>query len=372
MTAMTAFSRPFTEFTNMAEILGLGLSHYPPLSTPDAMMSGILRTTLKDPGIPDSAKDPANWPDVMRAEWANDMGTAAAGLHRAAMVAQFRRVREELDRFNPDLVLIWGDDQYENFKEDIIPPFTICAYGDVDVYPWRHAQGSSMMDGGKPNAWGEGPDVHYRLRGRRDVGKHLTTGLIEAGFDVAYAYKPLHHASLAHAFTNAILYLDYDRKGWDYPTLTVPINCYGRKVISARGFLTNINDALDFDPPSPSPTRCMDLGAATARILRDSPWRVAVMASSSWSHAFLCDHTHRLRPDTVSDRALYQALVDGDFAYWHGRSTAQFDHAGQQEILNWSPLMGAMNALGARLKWSEFVETHIFNSNKVFAVYHPV
>ena len=42
----------------MAEILGLGLSHYPPLSTPDAMMSGILRTTLKDPGIPDSAKDP--------------------------------------------------------------------------------------------------------------------------------------------------------------------------------------------------------------------------------------------------------------------------------------------------------------------------
>ena len=25
--------------------------------------------------------------------------------------------------------------------------------------------------------------------------------------------------------------------------------------------------------------------------------------------------------------------------------------------------------LGARLEWSEFVETHIFNSNKVFAIY---
>ena len=70
----------------MAEILGLGLSHYPPLSTPDAMMSGILRTTLKDPGIPDSAKDPAHWPAPMRAEWADDMGTAAAGQHRAAMI----------------------------------------------------------------------------------------------------------------------------------------------------------------------------------------------------------------------------------------------------------------------------------------------
>ena len=116
----------------------------------------------------------------------------------------------------------------------------------------------------------------------------------------------------------------------------------------------------------------MDLGAATARILRDSPWRVAVIASSSWSHAFLCDHTYRLRPDTESDRALYQALVNRDFNYWHDRSTEQFEHAGQQEILNWSPLIGAMKALGANLKWSEFVETNIFNSNKVFAAYQAV
>ena len=84
----------------MAEILGLGLSHYPPLSTPDAMMSGILRTTLKDPGIPDAAKDPAHWPAAMQAEWGQDQGTLAAAQHRAAMVAQFRRMREELDRFN--------------------------------------------------------------------------------------------------------------------------------------------------------------------------------------------------------------------------------------------------------------------------------
>ena len=355
----------------MAELLGLGLSHYPPLSLPDAQMATILRVTLRDQGIPEGVKDPRVWPEAARAEWGDDEGTAAAAAHRAALVAEFREVRRALDEFQPDVVLIWGDDQYENFREDVIPAFTVCAYDDIDVHPWRHAQGSSMM-AGKPNAWGEGPDKHYRVRGRREVARHLVTGLIDSGFDVAYAYKPLHHPSLAHAFTNAILYLDHDRQGWPYPTIAVPINCYGRRVISARGFMSPFGAALDFDPPGPSPARCMDLGAATARILRDAPWRVALVASSSWSHAFLCDRTWRLFPDTTADRALYQALQRGDYAAWRRNTTADFEAAGQQELLNWCPLLGAMQALGAGLAWSRFVDTHVFNSNKVFAVYEAV
>jgi hypothetical protein len=41
-------------------------------------------------------------------------------------------------------------------------------------------------------------------------------------------------------------------------------------------------------------------------------------------------------------------------------------------MLNWCPLLGAMDELGAKLKYSSFVETHVFNSNKVFAVFEPV
>jgi hypothetical protein len=40
-------------------------------------------------------------------------------------------------------------------------------------------------------------------------------------------------------------------------------------------------------------------------------------------------------------------------------------------MLNWFALVGAMKELGARLRWSQFVETHVFNSNKVFAVFEP-
>ena len=63
--------------------------------------------------------------------------------------------------------------------------------------------------GGRPNAWGERGDVSRLIRGHREAAKHLTSGLIEADFDIAYAYKPLQHPGLAHAFLNAVLYLDY-------------------------------------------------------------------------------------------------------------------------------------------------------------------
>ena len=131
----------------MAEILGLGITHYPPLCLPDAQMSGILRRTLDDPAIPPEEKDPRNWPAAMRAEWSDDFGARAARLHREALVAGLDRVRSRLDEFKPDVVIIWGDDQYENFQEDVVPPFAICAYDDIDLRPWAHASTSSAMKG---------------------------------------------------------------------------------------------------------------------------------------------------------------------------------------------------------------------------------
>ena len=66
----------------MAEILGLGLSHYPPLATPDLQMANILKRTLQDPGIAPSLKEPVNWPSAMQAEWGADQGASAAALLR--------------------------------------------------------------------------------------------------------------------------------------------------------------------------------------------------------------------------------------------------------------------------------------------------
>ncbi len=52
----------------MGKILGLGMTHYPPLIGLDQNMAGILRTVLDDPGVPRRLRDPAGWPDAMRRE----------------------------------------------------------------------------------------------------------------------------------------------------------------------------------------------------------------------------------------------------------------------------------------------------------------
>jgi hypothetical protein len=194
--------------------------------------------------------------------------------------------------------------------------------------------------------WGlpstQGAAVSPSTGSRRSRSPHLCR---RSGFcSWAYAYKPLHHPSITHAFVNAILFLDYHRRGFDYPVITMPLNCYGRRVVSAKGFLTRMGDRIELDPPSPSPRRFMEMGAAGVHVLRASPWRVALVASSSWSHAFLCDWTHRLRPDTDADRRLHEALLRHDFAPWRATSLADVETAGQQELLNWFALMGAVEA----------------------------
>jgi hypothetical protein len=350
----------------MGEILGLGMTHYPPLTGHDRDMANILRTVLRDPGLPERYRDPASWPEAMRREYADDGGTAAAAAHREGLLRHFRHARKLLDDFRPDVVVIWGDDQHENFTEDIIPPFCVLAYDSIVA---KHRQ----RDAGH-NVWDEGPDTVFRIPGHREAGKFLARRLLEQDIDVSYAYKPLHHPGLAHAFLNTVMYLDYDRVGFPYPVVAFQVNCYGRRVIAQRGFRGSLEHPLgdaDLDPPSPSPKRCMEAGAAVARAMSESPWRTALIASSSWSHAFLTDKNHQLYPDIEADRQLYKALKRGDYEAWRGTPLKAIETSGQQEMLNWFMLAGAMEELGRKADECEFMESWIFNSNKCFAVFKP-
>jgi Catalytic LigB subunit of aromatic ring-opening dioxygenase len=344
----------------MAEILALGISHYPPLHGKDDRMAWILKRMLQNPKLPQELRTPAGWPEPMRAEWGNDEGASSAARHRADLVGWMDKTRAALDAFKPDFVLIWGDDQYENFKEDVVPPYCISAYED---FKFASPPG---------NVWGE-TDKTYELAGHRAAAKMLATRLIEEGFDTAYAYKPLHHP-LGHAFTNAIMYLDYHRQGFDYPIVPFAINCYGRRVLAQRGGLPvfdRVIDDADLDPPAPTPRRLFDMGAATARVLAESPYRVALLASSGWSHAFLTAKNHFLWPDTPADRRMYEALRDCDWQTWRGYTGAAVEDSGQQEILNWMCLAGAMSELKRKPRETGFVDTWIFNSSKAFLIAPP-
>jgi hypothetical protein len=349
----------------MGEILGIGCTHRPVMLRPDDAWTSMMKASLDDPDMPDDMKNPANWPAKLREELGNDWGAATASRYREVYRQHFAEARRALDEFKPDVIVMWGDDQYENFKEDIVPPFAVLAYDDQEVQPW--AQRRSPW-----NPWNEPADKSFRVRGHRDAGKYLATGLIEAGVDIGYSYKPLHHP-MGHAFLNTVLLLDDERRGFDYPIVQFSVNCYGRRVNAARGLrlpLAMKDDISNLDPPGPNPHRCMQIGAATARVMTQSPWRVALMASSSWSHSFLTEKNWQLWPDVAADRKLYDALERGEYAEWHRYTTDQIEESGQHEVLNWFCLLGAMEALGRKPDKSVFLENWAFVSPVVFAHYH--
>ena len=94
-----------------------------------------------------------NWPEDMRLEFGDDKGLAASKRHRERLVAGFRKVRQGINSFNLDFVIIFGDDQYENFREDIIMPFCILAYEEHNSAPFTRADGSARR-----NVWDEQAD----------------------------------------------------------------------------------------------------------------------------------------------------------------------------------------------------------------------
>ncbi len=348
----------------MAEILGLGMTHWPGLC-PAKTRPASLKRALQDPGLPEHLRSPDGWPERLRQEWGSDEGSSVGEAHRARVVDEIRKARQALDEFKPDFVVIWGDDQYENFRDDVIPPFCILAYDEIEAKPWAHFR--------EANYWGEPPDTTFKLAGHRPGAKFLASALLQSGFDVAYAYKPLHH-DLSHAMINTVMYLDWDRKGFSHAVVPFSINCLGRLTVSWRGYMRSLEDTRtddELDPPAPSPTRCFDLGAACARALRESPYRVALIASSSWSHAFLTRKHYNMWPDLEADRKLFDALVKGNYDYWRDMPLQSVEDAGEHEMLNWFCLAGAMAELGRTPATATLVDTYVMVSTKVVAIFPP-
>lgn len=356
----------------MGELLGIGLTHAPHFQFPDENMADLLRMRMANVDAPEEVRDPDRWPAEMREEWGDDEGLSAARRHREVVVGGFRRAREALDEFAPDFVIIWGDDQYENFREDLVPPFCVYGLGETDVQIFE----STYATRAERNVWGEPTDRTVSVNSDPSVANFLTRGLIEKGFDVAYSYE-LHHADgLSHAFARTLLYLDYDRRNpdaWPYPVVPFHVNCYGSDLTSpdfiATGdwLGTTSDDATR--PPAPSPWRCYDLGRAIAELIRESPWRVAVVGSSSWSHAFLTRKFPAGHPDIEQDRARLEELRASEHHRWRDLSLSEMRQAGQHEFLNWVVLAGAME--GADVEILGYAETHLFNSDKCVALFRP-
>ena len=66
-----------------------------------------------------------------------------------------------------------------------------------------------------------------------------------------------------------------------------------------------------------------------------------------------------------------ERLRDADYEAWRKYPARAVEDSGQQEILNWMCLVGALSALGRKPVETGLVDTWIFNSSKVFLIAPP-
>jgi len=126
-------------------------------------------------------KDPARWPPQLREELGKRFRRRGSGARARSHRRHFPRARRALDDFKPD-VIMFGDDQYENFKEDIVSAFAVLAYDST----------SRAVEEPGLNPWGEPNDARFSYEATVPPANTWHRGSSITA-STGHAYRPLHH-----------------------------------------------------------------------------------------------------------------------------------------------------------------------------------
>jgi aromatic ring-opening dioxygenase catalytic subunit (LigB family) len=284
-------------------------------------------------------------PPELVAELGDDNGLSAARAHHRQAMEGFRVLRERLERFQPDVLVMFGDDQAENFHPDNLPTFSIYVGAELEGYPF-HRQLASI------NLWNGAPEQRFLFRGAPDFARHMRDALILDGFDLASADRLAGWKwGLPHAHINALLFLDPDGK---IPLVPFFVNCYGED--GGPGF-----------SPRPTPRRCYELGSAIRRFLNSRAERVAVVASSSWSHSFLTQKFWRCAFDQEFDRRNLERIREGKGSQLADLTPKEIQESGDHEFLNWIVALGVLGDRPAEIVAAQ--ASYVSTAFRVWAVW---
>ncbi len=298
-------------------VLGLGTSHSPQLSVSAKHWNLMREKDERDPrmdyqGLIKTAK-PDIADELTQEKW-QERDDACQNA-----IAQLGRMLEEA---KPDVVVIFGDDQHEQFHDDNMPTFAVYHGQSIPVVkhtgnkrsPWKEAE---------EQRWAETAGEYPNGKG---LAEHLIQSLTQEEFDVTRCNRLREEIGIGHAFS--FLY----RRLW--PGTTVPmvpimVNTY-------------------YPPNQPTPRRCFALGQAVRKTIEswDGDSRVAVIASGGLSHTIIDEELDRVVIDAMTTR-------DKDGLC---RLPREKMRGGTSEILNWVALAGVMDP--SPMKLIDYVPTY--------------
>ena len=220
-----------------------------------------------------------------------------------------------LDKAQPDIAVVIGDDQREMFKDDGTPAFAcFTGTGLVDLPPSGEAL-DRMPKGIRAASWAAHGDRPADHEVAGDLSAHIAEQLARDDFDLTVFTKQPAGRTLGHAFT-----FPRYRLGLPPATPIVPVfvNTY-------------------YPPNVPSAARCYEFGRALRRAVESwpTPAKVAVIASGGLSHFVV---------DEELDHRVLDGIADRDAAILGSLSRDQL-RSGTSEILNWIVAAGALENL---------------------------
>lgn len=284
-------------------VFGFGTSHSSQLSLPPEDWAEQAEL--------DKARTP--WDDLMKAapqSMKNELAEPVQRERHNRAQQALRALGDAVARYEPDILVVVGDDQDELFPHDALVPTVALALTPglydlpVDLNTLSPVRRKSM--------WAMHGEVEELYPIASELSGHVAEHLSADGFDVAVLRTQPPGRSLGHAWTfirRRIL------NSTNVSMVPVFLNTY-------------------FAPNRPTPQRCVSLGAAIAKAVRSYPedLRVGLVASGGLSHFVI---------DEALDNRVLEAFKAGDPTRLARESPDLFT-SGTSEILNWITVGSAL------------------------------
>ena len=298
-------------------VIGIGTSHSPQLSIRAKDWDALLKKDQTDPRL--------DYPGLLK--------RAKPGIEAEITPEKFRErdeaclkavkdLGDALQKADVDVVVVFGDDQQEQFHDDNMPMFAIYHGKSLPVVKDSGLRPSGWKDAER-KGWAETQPEYDTAS---DLAEHLIRALTDAEFDITRCNKLRAEIGVGHAFS--FLYRRI-LPGGKIPMVPIMVNTY-------------------YPPNQPTPKRCYAFGQAVRRAIEawNGDKRVALLASGGLSHIVVDEEIDQMVIDGLKNKKPEVLFRLPRERLWGGTS----------EILNWVALAGAME--DRELKYFQYVTTY--------------